>query len=102
MPLKWEFPGGKIEANESAEECLRRELIEELGLSITIGRRLPSVTHTYPTFTVVLHPFVCLIKAGDMVLHEHKASVWLPAGELLTLDWAEADIPIIKAYCSTT
>lgn len=96
MPLKWEFPGGKIAPGESPEACVRRELVEELGLLVRIERKLPAATHKYSRFTVTLYPFVCSMDGGEMVLHEHSAAVWLAPDELLTLDWAEADIPIIK------
>jgi 8-oxo-dGTP diphosphatase len=61
LPLKWEFPDGKISPAELPEDCLRRELVEELGLNINIGRALPSHTHCYNTFTVTLYPFICTI-----------------------------------------
>ena len=98
LPLKWEFPGGKIDPGESAEECLRRELVEELSILVSVGKSLPASTHRYPTFTVTLYPFVCSIASGDIVLHEHAAIDWLPPGQLQTLDWAEADWPVIEAY----
>jgi 8-oxo-dGTP diphosphatase len=98
LPLKWEFPGGKIDSGETAEECLKRELVEEMGVRVRVGERLPESTHRYPTFTVTLYPFVCSIEAGEIVLHEHAAVSWLPAGELHTLDWAEADLPVIASY----
>ncbi|MDH4231967.1 MAG: (deoxy)nucleoside triphosphate pyrophosphohydrolase [Nitrospirota bacterium] len=100
LPLKWEFPGGKIDPFELSEDCLRRELIEELGLHINIGRALPPQTHHYPTFTVTLYPFVCTIESGEITLHEHTAAVWLPPEKLNTLDWAEADWPVIESYLS--
>jgi len=96
LPLKWEFPGGKLEAGESPEECLQRELVEEMGVIIAIGQALPLHTHSYDSFTVTLYPFVATIQSGDITLHEHAAMVWLPPGELHTLDWAEADWPVIK------
>jgi 8-oxo-dGTP diphosphatase len=102
MPLKWEFPGGKIKPDESAEACVRREVAEELGLQIAIDRKLPPSTHKYPRFTVTLYPFVCSIEGGEIFLHEHGAAAWLKAEELLTLDWAEADVPIIRAYCASS
>jgi 8-oxo-dGTP diphosphatase len=98
LPLKWEFPGGKIDPNELPEDCLRRELIEELGLHVNIGRALPPQTHHYPTFTVTLYPFICTMEAGKIILHEHAAVVWLPPEKLNTLDWAEADWPVIEEY----
>lgn len=100
MPHKWKFPGGKIDPGETAEECLRRELLEEIGIQARIGRSLPASTHQYPTFTITLHPFVCTIEEGEIVLHEHEALLWLEPGELLCLDWAEADIPVLAAYLS--
>jgi 8-oxo-dGTP diphosphatase len=98
MPLKWEFPGGKIEPGESPEECLRRELVEEIGIHVCVVKSLPINTHHYPMFTVTLYPFLCLIESGEIVLHEHSAIVWLPPVELTSLDWAEADLPVIKSY----
>ncbi len=98
LPLKWEFPGGKIHPGESPEDCLRRELREELGVAVCVLRRLPPHTHAYPAFTVTLHPFVCTIAAGEIVLHEHAAAAWVAPGELGVLDWAEADLPVIAAY----
>ena len=98
LPLKWEFPGGKLEADESAEECLQRELVEEMGVTIAVGRPLPQHTHPYDTFTVTLYPFLATILSGNITLHEHAAMVWLPPEELHTLDWAEADRPVLEAY----
>lgn len=98
LPLKWEFPGGKIEPGESLTECLQRELVEELGIRADVGTGLPPATHHYPTFTVTLYPFVCAIRSGDITLHEHAAMVWLPPEDLHSLDWAEADLPVIASY----
>jgi len=98
LPLKWEFPGGKIAPDELPAECLRRELIEELGLYITVGRALPPHTHSYHTFTVTLHPFVCTIASGEITLHEHAAYAWLSPEDLYSLDWAEADLPVLQTY----
>lgn len=98
LPLKWEFPGGKIDPGESPEECLRRELVEEMGVHVRVGQSLPLSIHQYPTFAVTLYPFLCTIESGEIVLHEHAAITWLPPDELHTLDWAEADLPVIEAY----
>lgn len=100
LPLKWEFPGGKIDPGESAEECLLREIVEELGIQVGIEKNLPATTHNYPAFSVTLYPFVCSIETGEIVLHEHAAISWLPPTELHTLDWAEADLPVIQSYLS--
>ena len=98
MPLKWEFPGGKIHENESPEECLKREVMEEMGARLEIKRALPPASHDYADFSVTLYPFVCSLLSKEITLHEHKDVKWLLPDELLTVDWAEADIPIIKVY----
>lgn len=98
LPLKWEFPGGKIDPSELPQDCLQRELIEELGLNINIGYALPLHTHNYQTFTVTLYPFICTIEAGEITLYEHASFVWLKPEGLHALDWAEADLPVIQTY----
>jgi 8-oxo-dGTP diphosphatase len=98
LPLKWEFPGGKIKNGETPEACLHRELKEELGIAVSVLEELSPATHRYPAFTVTLHPFRCAIASGTLTLHEHAAVLWLQPQELLTLDWAEADLPVIDEY----
>lgn len=98
LPLKWEFPGGKIEAGETPDTCLLRELREELAVEIDIRHQLPTRTHSYPDFTVTLHPFVCLLHSGEITLLEHQAIAWTAPEQLHQLDWAEADLPIISDY----
>jgi 8-oxo-dGTP diphosphatase len=98
LPLKWEFPGGKIDPGESPEQCLKRELVEELGVTISVGPALKPTTHSYPTFTVTLYPFICAIENGEITLNEHAAIAWLPPEKLSSLDWAEADGPILAEY----
>ena len=101
MPLRWEFPGGKIEPGESPETCLQRELLEEMGIRVSIQRAMPPSTHRYPAFTVTLHPFVCELLSGEMVLNEHRAVAWLKPEELSALNWLEADFDVIAAYLRT-
>lgn len=98
LPFKWEFPGGKIKAGENSIECLRREILEELGVAITVIRPLSPTTHEYQEITVTLYPFVCAITEGKVQLHEHAAMIWLPPVELSSLDWAAADLPVLAAY----
>lgn len=98
LPLKWEFPGGKIRSGETPDACLRRELNEELGIVVSVYEALPPATHRYPAFAVTLHPFRCAIEAGGITLNEHAAVRWLAPAELPGLDWAEADLPVIEAY----
>jgi 8-oxo-dGTP diphosphatase len=98
LPLRWEFPGGKIEPGEEREECLRRELVEEMGVQIEVGRPLTPATHDYPTFTVTLYPYVCSIVSGEITLFEHSAISWLAPERMQELEWADADLPIIEEY----
>jgi 8-oxo-dGTP diphosphatase len=98
LPLKWEFPGGKVDLEESHEECLCRELVEELGLRVTIKKSLAPTTHQYPLFIITLYPFVCSVASGELELYEHAALRWLRPSELEALDWAAADIPVVDAY----
>lgn len=98
LPLKWEFPGGKIEAGETPADCLGRELHEELGITVRIGEALATATHSYDDFTVTLYPFICSMAEGAITLHEHKAVRWKEPRHMLELDWAAADLPVIAAY----
>lgn len=98
LPLKWELPGGKIEPGECPAACLRRELREELGVEVSVGDPLPAVAHDYPAFSVVLYPRRCRITGGEMTLHEHADARWLMPAEVLSVDWAAADLPVLRAW----
>ncbi len=100
LPLKWEFPGGKIEPGETAEDCLIREIKEELNIHIEIIKALPANIHTYPKITIELIPFICRRMNGEIILKEHAQIKWLDKDELLALDWADADVPILHHYLS--
>ena len=102
LPLKWEFPGGKIKHGESFEACLKRELLEEMSISVEVGPTLPPQTHRYTSFTVTLYPYLCTIAYGEITLHEHAQIAWLAPERLPELDWAEADLPVIEAYRKTS
>jgi 8-oxo-dGTP diphosphatase len=101
MPLKWEFPGGKLHDGESPEECLARELAEELGIRVWIERALPPVFHCYDDFAIELIPFVCSVAGGNLLLNEHRAIAWLSPDQLPELDWPAADIPVIASYLAS-
>lgn len=92
---KFEFPGGKIERDETKEEALHRELMEELNISPKIKSFFLTVVHEYPDFELTMHSFVCEVESKELTLHEHIDQKWLKINELSSLDWAAADIPIV-------
>ena len=98
LPLKWEFPGGKVEEGETPQDCLQREIKEEFDITIEIVKQLPPNEHQYIDKTIKLFPFLCLWNTGEIYLKEHIDYKWLHPKNLLDLDWAEADIPIVKNY----
>ncbi len=98
QPLLWEFPGGKVEAGETEEACLIREIQEELNLIIIPLKALKPSVCTYSTKTIELIPFICSLEGGDIKLLEHAASKWATVAELKDLEWCPADIPIVEEY----
>lgn len=97
---KFEFPGGKIEEDETKEEALHRELSEELSLSTKITSFFMTVVHEYPDFELTMHSFICEVDSKELTLHEHIDHKWLNINELTDLDWAAADIPIVNKLIS--
>lgn len=99
LALKWEFPGGKIEAGESPEAALAREIREELGIEIENLRALPRFTHDYGEVLIEMFPFRCRLTAASPAphAHEHAALRWVYPTELATLDLAAADLPVVAA-----
>lgn len=98
LPLKWEFAGGKIEAGESEIDCIKREIFEELNIRIKIEKRLKPVIHQYSEFEIELIPFIAEYISGELTLKEHLDFVLANKEELHKLDWAEADLPILKEF----
>ena len=94
----WEFPGGKVEAVEENHTALERELNEEMDMNVSIREEdyLLTVDHTYPDFAITMHAYLCKVDKLDFVMKEHIDFKWLPVSELDTLDWAEADKPIVE------
>lgn len=96
LPLLWEFPGGKIEKNESKEESLAREIKEELNCTIKVGDEVEHTVYKYDFGVVHLTTFYCELIQGQPELLEHADSKWLNPSDLFTLEWAPADIPAIE------
>jgi 8-oxo-dGTP diphosphatase len=92
---KYEFPGGKIEAGESMNEALKREILEELQMQIDVQEKFLTVKHQYPDFLLTMHSFICNCETPSLTLTEHIDYKWLKQDGLDVLDWAAADIPII-------
>jgi A/G-specific adenine glycosylase len=78
----WEFPGGKQEAGESLKDCLKREIKEELGVTIEVGASVGVYKHAYTHFKVTLHAFEGQVKAGELCLNDHQAVEWVHLEEL--------------------
>jgi 8-oxo-dGTP diphosphatase len=74
----WEFPGGKVEAGETSEEALKREIREELDTEVSVDEFLMTVEYDYPEFHVSMDCFICSVVKGDLTLLEHEAAKWLP------------------------
>jgi 8-oxo-dGTP diphosphatase len=98
LPLKWEFPGGKLEENESEIDCIKREIKEELNIEIEVLKSLSNSIYDYGVFKINLIPFVSNYVSGEIILSEHKDYKLLDKSELLNLDWAEADLPILEEF----
>lgn len=100
-PLKWEFPGGKVDQGEDPEDCIIREIKEELSLDVIIIDKLDSVEHDYGIKQVRLIPFICETLMYLPVLSEHAAFKWIEISEFDDIDFLEADIAIARNYASS-
>jgi ADP-ribose pyrophosphatase len=92
----WEFPGGKVEENETLREALVREIREELETEIAVGELIETVEYDYPTFHLTMHCFWCEVIKGDLVLTEHLLARWLGKDELDEVEWLPADLGLIE------
>lgn len=92
----WEFPGGKVEAGETAEEALKREIREELDTEISVDEFLMTVEYDYPEFHLSMDCFLCSVVSGNLTLLEHEAAKWLPLTDPLQVRWLPSDIEVVE------
>jgi 8-oxo-dGTP diphosphatase len=97
-PFRWEFPGGKLKENETEEECIIREIREELSMDVVICRRMADTEYDYGIKRIRLIPFVCDTLDELPFLSEHIAYKWLDQAELKNVDFLEADIIVADHY----
>ncbi len=96
-PLKWEFPGGKVEPGEGPHEALAREIREELNLVVEVGARLGRGVHVEAGRRVELDVYIAAVVSGEIHLAEHRQVGWFRAAQIDGLDWAAADLPVLAA-----
>ena len=92
----WEFPGGKIEPGEDPEAALIRELSEELIADISVERYFATAEYDYPEFHASLRCYLCSLGNDDVTLLEHSSAMWLDKGDVYSVKWLGADLPIIE------
>ena len=100
LPLKWEFPGGKVANTESPQEAIKREIFEELQVIVDVRSALTPNSHAYDHHALTLIPFRCSIIEGMPQPLEHSNIVWVNEQTVQAYQFAEADIPILKEYLS--
>lgn len=91
----WEIPGGKLEPDETPEQCIVREIKEELSIQVKAEKILGVIDYDYPTFHLTMHCILCTIISGDLQLLEHQAALWLTKETLRTVNWLPADLLIL-------
>ena len=91
----WEFPGGKMEAGETPEEALKREICEELSTEINVDEFLCTVEYDYQAFHLIMHCYLCSLLTEALHLNEHEAARWLSTDELDSVKWLPADLEVV-------
>lgn len=92
----WEFPGGKMEPDETPEQALVRELKEELDVEVNVGEKICTVEYDYPKFHLTMHCFWATIASGAIKLLEHEDAKWLDRESLDSVNWLPADIEVVN------
>ena len=93
---QWEFPGGKIELEETPQEALVREIQEELDVKIEVGDLIDTIEYDYPSFHLRMDCFWCIVTDGEITLKESENARWLCKDELYSVDWLPADMKLIE------
>lgn len=91
----WEFPGGKLEANETGEQACVREIHEELHVTVGNLTHLCTIEHDYDTFHLSMECYTCTIEDGSINDTEHENLCWLDASQLWDVDWLPADVKVV-------
>lgn len=101
-PGKWEFPGGTLEEGETPEQCLKRELLEELAITVDVGSLICSTEHIFtPEFTIRLIVYRTEVISGTFDLNAHDEMRWVKPADFFTYDFPEADRPILERLVKT-